>query len=812
MALNPLYVTAPSIQQYFVDKDTGEPLSGGYLYFYHDNNRTEPKSVYTLAGNQANYSYVALPNPLVLSGAGIPVDANGNPIVIYWYPFDDEGNLDLYYVRIVSSTNVPQQTVQAWPNGIGSGITPGQVDNVINYIPNGQMLAHTNPPNNMLVGGSNVIAQGGFSVELPDPVLSTNTLTFEVEGYVEVPPNSPRYLCVFECTNPNTGDASKIFRIKWNDVNKFAAFGELGLQEYTFAFWATSSTPININVTGHRYFGTDGSVVPDFPIGVQTITGAPTFFNFNFSFPSNAGYNVDTVDNNDFISIDISFPLDIAFVCTLTDFVMSNSVMNYIQFPLQTNADMMTRGVMGWVDVPDGNGMNLFLPPLLTKYGMTWDFTQIGDVGMSVFPIDDPKTENVANNRMPCDGATYIASDFAMNGIPYARLGDKLRLTISPNVNGVPLYGTGANYVTALIPFNNSALSVIDTFRITYNAPGTGSPLAANGLIGTGFTFDPVYLYAGSPTGIAGPIMFASSTGTQGTLFVTANARGVTLDMADNNTGFGFTVIDTPTGLMAFQNQAYLVSAVSGASLVISGAGRYFLYTVGSTNYYMWFNVGGANTDPSIGGRISIQVNINSDYSAFNVADVVRDALIGNVSTNITVDPTSTNHIPPEGSYFTFSSNPSSLQNYFVWYTYLPNSVPPVGVSGTGIKVYFQTAPTPEQVRDQTRFAINAYQFQAPDFRGMFFRCADPNSSWDFDAVNRWSPTPGVGGANPGTYEFSQFLLHNHNLNNQVVSNIGPSQVINSGGAYGLNTVGISFSGGSETRPVNTYIYPFIRY
>jgi hypothetical protein len=116
MSLNPQYFVTSDLDTYFVDKDSGLPLAGGFLGFYRDVARNEPKTVYQLTGAPPNYGYVPLPNPVELSAVGTVQDAGGDNVVIYYYPYDDEGNLDLYYVTCTDSNEVEQFTREAWPN------------------------------------------------------------------------------------------------------------------------------------------------------------------------------------------------------------------------------------------------------------------------------------------------------------------------------------------------------------------------------------------------------------------------------------------------------------------------------------------------------------------------------------------------------------------------------------------------------------------------------------------------------------------------------------------------------------------------
>lgn len=121
-SLNPMMVQIPSLQDYFVDKDTGTPLSAGIVTFYEDTNHTVLKPVYKLSAVPGNdYSYTALSNPLFLSAVGTFIDENGNDIVPYFFPYDGtpsstNGDIELYYITVYSAQGVFQFDREAWPN------------------------------------------------------------------------------------------------------------------------------------------------------------------------------------------------------------------------------------------------------------------------------------------------------------------------------------------------------------------------------------------------------------------------------------------------------------------------------------------------------------------------------------------------------------------------------------------------------------------------------------------------------------------------------------------------------------------------
>ncbi len=131
------YLTTLDLEPYFVDKDTGAPLAGGYVEFWEDADRTVPKLVFTKQNigadpvtGQPIYQFIPLPNPVQLSGVGTFQDANGNNIAVYYFPYDANGNVQLYYIAVFNYLGVPQFTREGWGfnssnggNGNG-GVTP----------------------------------------------------------------------------------------------------------------------------------------------------------------------------------------------------------------------------------------------------------------------------------------------------------------------------------------------------------------------------------------------------------------------------------------------------------------------------------------------------------------------------------------------------------------------------------------------------------------------------------------------------------------------------------------------------------------
>lgn len=138
MTLDARYFVTADLEEYFVDKDSGLPLAGGTISFYRDVSRSTPKTVYQLSGSPPDYTYTPLPNALTLSSVGTVQNAGGDNVVIYYFPYDDEGNLDLYYISVKDSNGVEQFTREAWPN-VTADSNPTQNDFAIsNQISNSQ--------------------------------------------------------------------------------------------------------------------------------------------------------------------------------------------------------------------------------------------------------------------------------------------------------------------------------------------------------------------------------------------------------------------------------------------------------------------------------------------------------------------------------------------------------------------------------------------------------------------------------------------------------------------------------------------------
>lgn len=152
-ALDARYVTTVSLDEYFVNKDTGLPLANGKIYFYEDAARNVPKLAYTLTDNPPGYNppnYTPLPNPITLSTVGTVADNNGNNVPIYYFPYDAAGNLQLYYIVVTDQFGTVQETRHAWPNIAAASNPSTQSGTFSNALSNPQFTQYLFSPNNPL--------------------------------------------------------------------------------------------------------------------------------------------------------------------------------------------------------------------------------------------------------------------------------------------------------------------------------------------------------------------------------------------------------------------------------------------------------------------------------------------------------------------------------------------------------------------------------------------------------------------------------------------------------------------------------------
>lgn len=781
MALDPKYINISDLQSLFRDKDTGLPLSQGYIEFYKDNARTIPKDVFILSGSPPDYSYTNIGNVVDLNAIGTE-SYNSNDVTIFFYPYDTNGDIELYFAQIYNQDGVFQFSRQGLPYITDEGTS--QTD-FTNYIPNGQFLYHNDLPETFIGTiyqpgevRSTVtdIAQGGWYFVRTNNSSTDFVLFDRFNDITNNPTSNPRYATRVKCEDVGSGNTVKDLRIKFSNVNKFAS----EVQKYTFSFSGLSNTGSNLSIDIFliKNYGTNGSSETQEQIGQVVITNSYNIVQISFLFGTNDDKTLGTL-NDDYVEIACRFPTNVEFDASVTDFILTPGEVDIDNFPETTDADMKTRGIAGFMPTPNPDGSDLYLPLVLTLQGMKFDDSLIGSLLWS-FDATPPIS------YLQLDGAKYEYDGYSSDLIPYARLGAKLLASGTPDINGgsTPVMGTGNDFATAVLTPSFAS------FRIANNAIGVVSD-TADGATATGFTFSVVH------TGVALASQYYVDSYYQANnigYIINKNVGPVTSINAGTS---GFIVGVAQFGDSTLpQISAYTV--VSFATL----AGKYFTfssYNSGNVPFYVWFTVDGAGADPAPGGT-GILVAIRSTDSDAITCQKIMEALKGaQVSLIGTVAASSI----PAGAYFLFNATGA---NYYVWYTKDGVGIDPEVVGRIGIKVDILTADTAIQVAKKSQLAINKKYFQIVDAKSkeLFFRTFDGNPE-----EVRLSGVPGITQAYMSTYQFSTNLHHRHTIYGIVAGG---------GAASGPNVdfppdeAESGFQGSLESKPNNLTVNVFIKY
>lgn len=846
IGLDPRFMLCFPLQEGFLDKDTGMPLSGGIVTFYEQNSQTVLKPVYTLSGNGpfSDSSYIELPNPMILSAIGTFVDDNGNDIVPYLFPYDGTpstttNTVDLYYITVYSASGVFQFSRQAWPNiSSGSPTPPITINSFDNFIPNGQFLLHNNVPAwngntfianqlpapttemNVTVPAQNgsqadvtPIAQGGWTFQVPHNSSSVNTISYVVNPISANPDVTadPRYLIDIATTTDAPSDTFKDLCITFNDVNKFATNSTS--PNYTFSFQGNvtgGSGPVPVLIRVLKWFGTGGSPTSptDVAFGGGTVTiNANQVYNIQGVFGSNAG---DTVggNNDDYVQIAIRFPSNQIFSVQLSDFILVSGDLVLSAFPQTTNAQFTAPSTAGLLPIPNPDGSSLYLPIKLGSEGFIYDTSEVSNIVAKTNTATFTNSISTVSNELLCDGAQYKKTEYSSLGIPYSRLAS----VIFDSTSGLYLWGSGADWLNVYI----STGLVTQLLLITNKAGSQTVPADSAGGTATGFTFLPNYNPGVSPVvynykAYANPLNIVTTIST----FITGTHLGN--PFADFNTGMSFSSITDPLSTAGYY--ASQITTVTAASLVTGAAGKYFTFSNATIDYYVWFNIS-VETDPAPALKTGIECKLTATMSAADVAAVIASLLSSYQENPITVTGQPTGGA---GSYWTFFSN--GIQTA-VWYQINGAGTVPGGFAINNVMVPLTGAENATQVAAKTQIAINQSYFATPNYQNMFLRGTGTpaNAIWgDVEQNFRFALNSMLTSTGIGTYEVTSNLAHKHVMSLSIEGVSGPSDgghvsVVSSSSvptSTPINsgiTIDDAFSGFDESRPSNTYVTWAIKY
>lgn len=285
-----------------------------------------------------------------------------------------------------------------------------------------------------------------------------------------------------------------------------------------------------------------------------------------------------------------------------------------------------------------------------------------------------------------------------------------------------------------------------------------------------------------------------------------------------NTSGFVLNIADIYTGIYAQQSfYSFRMAVLSAAALAVApvATAKYFTFSSDAASYYLYYIVDGNGVDPAIAGRTGIRVNLLSAMDSSAVAYMTRNAVNGLQMSTVSITNTVNS-----GDYWQFFCNPSAVQNHVVWYSINGVGSPPSIPGAIYQEVKLDGTEDEGLILDKTMKKLNTYQFNSPNFIGLFLRGRDPNEAWDKDTdfriVTNGPTNLGPGGEGLGTLEYQQILNHVHPPlvgDSFTVRNIPSANVLEGGNdLQHSQPITTGATGGSETRPVNTAVNFYIKY
>lgn len=339
-----LLVAAPMLQDYLVDKDTGFPLAGGIISLYEDDERSLYKNWYYQTGSPGVYTWVTLDNPLRLSSVGTIQDPNGNDVIPFYYPYDEDDDTikEAYYITVYSvdsngnpavlqftrenfpfsgSGNTPVSTSPTWRNYIlnnvywrnaGTQTIASDSDVLDVVIAPSQHDGYTNPDIRYIKSKNGATDTLTFKSTLANGITLTNDIT-------------PEYYINMKCTGSTDGETQKCIQYPVSlhvetlnsvtGVIKFHAQNVAGnpnnyVDLYFYQFTGTGSTSPARTLIKHIVLNNNFSLysVPfTTPNTASTITlgkGGDDALFFQVEFPLNKTFEINHTKPQLYLSTD----------------------------------------------------------------------------------------------------------------------------------------------------------------------------------------------------------------------------------------------------------------------------------------------------------------------------------------------------------------------------------------------------------------------------------------------------------------------------------------------------------------------------
>jgi hypothetical protein len=480
------FIACFPLQAYFVDKDTGFPLSAGVIKFFEDEARTIPKDVYIQQQQPDNsYLFVNIGSQVTLSSVGT-TQYLGTDAIIFLFPFvsQTDPTIQLYYIEVYSSLGVLQFTREAWPPNAqldGTSNTT-QVNSSVNMISNPQFSRVLFQSPNISV---TINVTGISTTEIaPDWSIITNgngTLTVEQIANTDTgAPGAPAFELQIDSTgltnsyilSQRISQSPRIFEGSYVagtfSVHDFSGNSNTFTMNYVPSLGATTTIVSGLSAVGSTVAisGVSATVIP----ATNTQGGDIGYVDIQIVIPPSVQVRISCVQV--LANID---QIPISYVQESTPSQV-NRLFHYYQTPL--NYKPISSYLVGW-DFPLNPaqlGANGTLANGANKSGYIWDQTILFQTVNNITYARDAATN--ALNITPTADSSFALIQYLPANVAREILSQNISLQLNAIVSTSTISGTISVWWTTdatlpdiKTPNFNSLVSVITA----------GVPTAGNG-------------------------------------------------------------------------------------------------------------------------------------------------------------------------------------------------------------------------------------------------------------------------------------------------------------------------------------------
>ncbi len=797
------FIAGLELQELLRDKDSGLPLALGTVEFFEDANRTIQKPVFEFTGSPSNPAFTELPNPVPVNGAGMPIDPTGNPIAIYYFPFEADGvTPQLYFLEVRNSGGVLQNTRENWPPGEVSAVG-GEVDK--NLIPNPQfdIFNTSSKDRKRIIMGTEAtnIAYGLWQFYLSPASTSEITVSFDDFGLQPTPDDAPIHALNVEVTSNDVSDTVRDLALAFEPVNVFSS----DINKFTWSFWGKSNLASNVTLTMliRKNYGPTGSPITTTVITTFVLEPSYKQFFIPFVFGDDDG---KTRDGRGDVQIRLRLPFSVVSHFSVTNFILEEGEIDTPIFPPTPIGEVISESLPNVFLDPNPDGSDLFLPIRVTNRGLEYDKTEIG----KIYPVF--RDELVG--ELLCKGASFFTDDYSSDGIPFSRL----QAVIDTR------FGTGLDFVTT-----NGAEQGRMIFTLNeHNSPLPTAPVDVSGVLTavtpTHTTLENAEALAGVAfsTTVCNVALIGKGFGSlAGLVFGSSPPEGDTApNIIITNDYSGNDLWDPFNDTLGNSRPIYKITV--NALPAISSFFRFATQTPAAQQFFVWFQIDGVGIQPVPAPPAGLPILINLRSTDTNIQICIKIAYALNSFGVYDLEMKDAAGIVQSG----FWEFDTASQNYLVWYNKDGGGTEPVVAGRRPIEVKITTGQTVDQVVTETANAINNFKFSVPDMRGLFLRGFDETEIFDPQALNEriFLHQQDLPSRDLGTIQWPIIQSHAHEVvNRELIATLPATRAKTNAIVSGMqdnyltpfatdNQYFTVFTGRRDTRPWNMAVNYVIKY